>query len=312
MKKKFIFSLCAILAVFMAACGGDEPAPGNKVTITFIFNGGNGVDSSIEINENGSLPAEYLVGGSKAPSRSGYSFNGWLDGTTPVTAATTFPQNTTLTAQWTPGQNQQVTVTFELGGAPGTPPGTKTITNNTALGSNYPSPDPVWTGHEFTGWFNNNTQYTATTRINTAATTFTLTAQWEEEGDDRPEYAQTPAIHPGRHFQETTGGAVRTARVNEDITVNDLTSNVEPGAGVLSAQWFRATTADGEGEVILGQTAAGNARPFELGLRFTWRESEPGVYWYWVAVTNYNENATVQQTNTEVTQNKLQVTVTAE
>jgi len=321
----YLLLACILAGAFItASCDngnsgdGDTGIETTKVTITFNTDGGSAV-ASIEIDKGGKLPADYLTG-NKIPVKTGYTFNGWKNGATAVTAATTFAQNATLTAQWTASQGsgqgqgsgqqaQQITVSFSLGdGVAGDPPASVTIDNGTALGAKYPA-DPKRTGYEFSGWFNDNKRYDKNDKITAAAATFVLTAQWDKEYV--VENAQSPAIHPGNHFSEIAGGANRTTKVNVDFSADGLFSNVEPGAGVLSSQWYRASSATGEGEEInYKQTAAGTSTPHELALPFTWREPAAGEYWYWVKVTNTNVNATVQKTSSSITQNRLKVTVT--
>jgi len=279
-----------------------------QVTITFNTDNGSALDPA-KLDEGGSLPADYLAGGSKVPSKTGYRFNGWKNGTAAVSAATTFNADTTLVAQWV----LQVTVSFSLGeeGVSETPPAPVIIDTGTALGSKYPS-DPFLDGYEFMGWYNNGTKYINTTVINSNSPGFTLTAQWEEEEEYVVEYAQSPAIHPGNHFVEIVTGGELGVKVNQSFQANGLFSNIEKGAGVLSSQWYRATSETGEGEEIEWKQTAKPSNPHELSLPFTWKESEPGEYWYWVVVTNYNEIATVQKYNSSTTQNRLKVTVTGE
>jgi uncharacterized repeat protein (TIGR02543 family) len=314
-RQHLIFVLCSLLIALLLSCGDDPTETNNKIAIVFNTGEGGSEVASIKIDEGAALPTDYFGTGSKVPTRTGYTFNGWKNGETDVTAATTFSQDTTLTAQWTPtGQQQQVTVTFSLGeGVSGTPPASVTINNGTALGNTRYPANPTRPGYDFDGWYNGTTRYTSTTVINAAGATFVLTARWEEEYV--VEYAQSPAIHPGNHFMEIgiPNGIISNAQVNVDFSANGLMSNVERGAGILTSQWYRTTKEGGEGEEIeYRQSAAGTSTPHDLSLGFTWRESEPGTYWYWVVVTNTNENATVQQTSSSVTQNRLKVIVTTE
>jgi len=141
----------------------------------------------------------------------------------------------------------------------------------------------------------------------------TLTAQWTKEYV--PDYAPSPAIHPGNHFQET-GGVTREVAVNQHFSVSGLFSNTAKG-GVLSAKWYRvlsqadadAATADApKGTVIVTQNALDD-NPNELSLPFDWFEPAAGTYWYYVVVTNYYEKALKDQYSRTITQNKLKVTV---
>jgi len=218
-----------------------------------------------------------------------------------------------------PGDGDNITVTFNLGGAPGTPPSDITIKNNTSMGNKYPSSEPKRTGYDFEGWYNSGTQYTKDTVINVSTgKTFLLTARWKDE--DAVEYAQNPAIHPGNHFIQTDSGTeINNAKVNVPFKSNGLFSNIERGAGVLTSKWYRttsqtdadaATTALPTGTMIFEQSAAGTTTPHELALPFTWTETTAGTYWYYVIVTNTNENATKVKTSSSITQNRLKVTVT--
>jgi uncharacterized repeat protein (TIGR02543 family) len=320
----FILLISIVMSMILAGCGGGDsgttpiipPPASDKITITFSTGSGSRVDP-IEIDKNGSLPAEYFAGGSKAPTRDNYTFTVWRRGAATVTTATTFSDNATLTAQWTPVAGGSVTVSFSLGdGVAGTPPAPVTITNGTALGGQYPSPDPTrGGGWEFLGWYNGDTKYTSSTVITAAGTTFVLTAEWE---NDASEYAQNPAIHPGNHFVEIVPGGALTARVNEDFEANGLFCNIERGAGVLSSKWYRVTseadanaaTADVPTGTVIFEQHASAENPRELTLNFKWREPAAGTYWYYVIVTNTNVNATIQQTSSAITQNRLKVTVT--
>lgn len=381
--KKCLYSMLAlftVLALSMTSCdnGSDSPPPpSNTVTITFSSNGGSAV-ASTTIEKDGTLPLAYFPGGNKAPTQSGKTFTGWKNGSTDVTAQTTFPTNTTLTAQWTAQSNTvhitfdtgagstvdaidinnntalpssyfgnganaptllnykfggwldgttlinqgtkfttnktltakwtlQVTVSFSLGSSvSGIPPNPIVIDAGTAIGTKYPA-NPKQNGLVFNGWYNNETIYGRNDVINSDSPTFLLTAQWT--ADFAPETAQSPAIHPGNHFSEIPGGAVRTWVKNQVYTVEGLFSNIEPNAGVLSSQWYRSTTENGAGEEIDYKQNA-TSSPHELALPFVWSESEVGVYWYWVVVTNTNDNATVNKTSSSITQNRLKVTVT--
>jgi hypothetical protein len=317
----YILLICTICALFITGCPEAEQT-GNKVAITFDSNGGSEV-ASIKINEGGQLPADYLAEGSKIPSRNDYKFNGWLNGTTPVTADTVFDTDTTLKAQWI---IKTITVSFDLNGEGDvtTPASIASVSieNGTALGGQFPAdPTRAWTSpyppnasfkpFTFNSWVNNKKIYTADTIITSNSKTFRLIAEW----DDHRIITSPAAIHPGNHFNET-GGVTRAVKVNEDIIVQGLFSNVE--VGVLSSKWYMtqdkavadAATKDNPGTatVILEQNASppGN----ELSLPFTRRETTAGTYYYWVVVTNTRADATEARTANTITQNKLTVTVT--
>ena len=79
--------------------GEDKPGPTSPpYTITFNPNGGNLNASTTALTDlNGrlmSLPT---------PARTGYSFDGWFNGSERITTATVFTANTTIMAQWSTG-----------------------------------------------------------------------------------------------------------------------------------------------------------------------------------------------------------------
>jgi len=308
-----LFALCSLLfALLLTSCVEDAAAVTDTiVTITFDSNGGTEVEP-VQLEKGGSLKAAYLTG-NKVPKYTGNRFVGWFNGSTQVTNKTTFTKSTTLKAKWV----RQITVNFSRGeNISGTPPSSVTIDEGTALGSKYP-PNPSRTGWSFLGWFDitNGDQYTNSTVINTQSDTFTLTAQWEEDIDHPLEYAEAPAIHPGRHLAEVYPDGL-TVKAGVEFTIQGLSSNVERDGGVLSAQWYRATTPPAEnkyvGEAVgIPLAPKPNENPYELSVKYeNVVEPEAGDFWYWVEVTNTNEKATIQKTASTKTMNQLKVTVT--
>jgi len=314
MKKKLrltclLFALCSLLfAILLTACGGEEePADETTVTITFDTNGSPNKVASVQLEPGGKLPASYFGTGNKVPKYPGNRFDGWLNGSTPVTAATTFTKSATLTAQWV----RQITVSFSFGaGVSGNPPRAVTIDEGTALGSKYPT--PARAGWEFEGWFFNDTLYTNSTIINTDGETFTLTARWKEDIDHPPEYADAPAIHPGRHLAEVYPDGL-SVKAGVEFTIQGLSSNIERGGGFLTAKWYRATTPPEQNNysgTVVSQQSASDALPHDLSLKCTTNEQAVGEFWYWVEVNNYNEKATITKNALTKTMNQLKVTVT--
>jgi len=213
-----------------------------------------------------------------------------------------------------PGDGDNITVTFNLGGAPGTPPSDITIKNNTSMGNKYPANPSRPGAFEFAGWYNAGKKYDKGTVISAKTSTFALTAEWNDETIYN---AQPPDMHPGNHFQET-GGRERVVKVNQEFSVDGLKANVEKDAGVLSAKWYKVTTSQADadaatadspkGTVILEQDAPPPGH--EMSLPFKWSEPAAGTYWYYVIVTNTNNNATVNKTSSKITMDRLKVTVT--
>jgi len=325
--KKFYLVLCAMLGIFMASCENESPAdpPDTppetpKVTITFNTDGGSALDP-VKIDKGGSLPSDYLVNGSKVPTKTNYKFNGWLNGAAAVTATTKFTTNKTLKAQWL---ILQVTVVFDLNDdGTGTVPvsiSSVIIENSTALEGQYPAnPTRKWSGltvnaFEFLYWYNGTTHYDRNTVIRSTTPEFKLIAEWK----DNRIYTQAPAIHPGGNFVEAyppgdgSPYGITKIPVNEEFTLGKVFSNVDKDAGVLSAQWYRAPTfqstdvwvGDPVGPVLQADPTA----PHNLSLNYTGTETEAGDYWYWVIVTNTNVNATESKTASNRTMNQLKVT----
>jgi len=306
--------------------------PSAPAAVTITINPDNGSPiTTLSLNYNSALPATYFVvsgtpGANVPADKTGYRFTGWKNGNANITNTTRFTQDADLTAVWA----WQVTVKFALGQTDnednthttvtGTAPADVVIDNGTALGtSRYPTPQgmtlPTLTDTykewEFGGWFNNNIRYDAADRITVVepVSEFTLTAKWQIK--DNNIYPQNPAIHPGNHFVEKYPDGTMNVTVNTPFQITGLFANVESGAGVLSATWYRAATPTGgatEGTVVGTQTGTSH----ELALTITGlTEPAAGTFYYWVTVTNTNENATTaNKTSTSVTQNRLKVVVT--
>jgi len=307
-----LFALCSLLfSLLLTSCGEEAAAAVTDtiVTITFDSNGGSKVEP-VQLEKGGKLSTPYLTG-NKVPKFTGNRFVGWFDGSTQVSKETTFSKSTTLTAQWV----LQITVSFSMGeGVTDPAPPRVTIDAGTALGSKYPIPTRPG-GWEFKGWFTNGTKYTDSTVITSESSTFTLTAEWEKEIEQPLEYAEAAAIHPGRHLAEVYPAGL-TVKAGVEFTIQGLSSNVEKGGGVLSAQWYRATTPPEEnnyvGEAVgIPLAPKPNENPNELSVKLENAvEPEAGNFWYWVVVTNYNEKATKEKYAYTPTMNQLKVTVT--
>lgn len=105
----------------------------------------------------------------------GYTFNGWKDPLTMITAmAGSFETDKTMTAQYTPNQ---YTVTFNAnGGSVST--ASKTVIYDAAYGD---LPEPTRSGYTFLGWYTaatGGTQVLPETKV-TRAANITLYAQWK-------------------------------------------------------------------------------------------------------------------------------------
>lgn len=149
----------------------------NSYTLTWNVNGGNaltGTYTSGNVNYGAAItkPAD--------PTRTGYTFAGWHNGTSIVTPATTMPANAlTYTAQWTA---KQYNITYKDQG---------NADFSGTHGANYPTKhtygtattlvEPTKANYEFGGWYT-NAECTGSAVTSLGATTYTaaitLYAKW--------------------------------------------------------------------------------------------------------------------------------------
>ena len=136
----------------------------NTYTVKFNANGGNECED-ITVTYDGKytdLPTT---------TRTGYTFDGWYDGSTKVTADTDvkITADQTLTARWTANK---YTVTFDANG------GSACEDITVTYGGKYPTlPAPTKEGYTFDGWFDGETQVMSGTAV-TITGDQTLTARW--------------------------------------------------------------------------------------------------------------------------------------
>ena len=133
-------------------------------TVTFD----SGVPSQIRANYPATAP--------DAPTRMGYTFDGWFKGGTQYDFIENVTENISLTANWTA---KSYTVRFDTNG--GTTIADKTLTWDDKVLTGVS--DPVKAGFDFKGWtYGGRTVFANTTYANLAAddsvTSITLTAQW--------------------------------------------------------------------------------------------------------------------------------------
>jgi uncharacterized repeat protein (TIGR02543 family) len=124
-------------------------------TVTFDANGGSWSGQTADITRT-VIGGEALGADMPAdPTRAGYTFIGWKDGSgNPFGWATKVTGSTTVYAQWADSSTQTWTVTFDANG--GNWSGsmaiiTKAAVNGAPLGTNI-AMDPVRDGYEFAGW----------------------------------------------------------------------------------------------------------------------------------------------------------------
>ena len=157
------------------AKNGQFTMPDNDVTIT----GGYTANTyTVKFNANGGSECEDITvtydgkyTDLPTTTRTGYTFDGWYDGSTKVTAGTDVKTTAdqTLTARWTANK---YTVTFDANG------GSACEDITVTYGGKYPTlPAPTKEGYTFDGWFDGETQVMSGTAV-TITGDQTLTARW--------------------------------------------------------------------------------------------------------------------------------------
>ena len=223
---------------------GDDGSAATAYTITFA----DGVDDAeIEVPEPQTVDADtpYTL---TAPTRSGYVFLGWSDGTTTYEAGTVLTvddltSDITLTAQWA----QSVTISFDSGtssSTSGIPSGT-----SGAAGSSYtlPTSEPRRNSgsYEFTGWeySEDGDVYDAgetVTLPDGGTTAVTFTAQWayrtypdyDEDDDDSSSSSSSDDEYTIR-ATASDGGYVSPSGTTYVDEGDDLTITFAPYSGYV-------------------------------------------------------------------------------
>ena len=143
----------------------------NQYTVSYNHNGGDGSTASAKVN------AGTVIKLPNAPSRSGYRFTGWFDGSNAYQAGANYTVNgnVTFTAQWI----AQYTVKYDINGGNSTTPSSQTVDAGQSI--NLPAA-PTHRSKSFKGWYDKssggnrlggaNDTYTPTASI-------TIYAQWE-------------------------------------------------------------------------------------------------------------------------------------
>ena len=132
-------------------------------TVTFDSDGGSEV-AAAEVKDGGKVtkPAD--------PTKTGYTFKGWLNGETVYDFETAVTANITLKAKWEVVV-VNYTVTFDSDG------GSEVAAAEVKDGEKVTKPaDPTKTGYTFKGWFNGETVYNFETAV---TANITLKAKWE-------------------------------------------------------------------------------------------------------------------------------------
>ena len=173
--------------------------PSAKV-FTVSFDPGNG-----QMISDRSVRAGQAISEPKAPTRSGYVFDGWYttksggskyDFSTPVTA------DLNLYAHWTAVAPKTFTVSFDTAG------GSKVASQKVRDGAKASRPaDPTRSGHSFDGWYKGDAKYDFSTPV---TADLTLTARWRAKAAP---VVRTAAMH--RLYNPYTGEHFYTADTAE-------------------------------------------------------------------------------------------------
>ncbi len=181
----------------------------NKYTITFDGNGVAVTPSTKQVTYGqtyGTLPA---------PTKPGYTFNGWYNGGNKVQSTDTvdITGNTTLTAQWI---GAEYTVYFNPDGG-NVSPTSKKVNNEGQYGA---LPTPTKTGYTFAGWYKDGTKIESTTKVETT-TDITLKAKWTA-------IKSTLTVNPnGGIWDGSSSSQTFTQDYNTTKTINNPSKNVD-------------------------------------------------------------------------------------
>ena len=140
-------------------------------TLNYVLNG-----STSAVTGEGTYNSGTVVTLTAAPTRTGYTFNNWLDSSDITHAALssfTMLQNSVLQAQWTA---ILYPVTYALNGATGTLPLQSSLVMNSPF--TIAATAPVRAGYTFDGWSDGTNAYPAGSTYVIGTSSVTLTAQW--------------------------------------------------------------------------------------------------------------------------------------
>jgi uncharacterized repeat protein (TIGR02543 family) len=144
--------------------------------VTYDLNRGT---SATPVQANRNYQQTFIV--APAPTRRGYTFVKWNDGTTDYNPGATYTvgsSNVILTAQWT---LTSLTVTYNNGAGNANPGPTSTLATeaNHVIGDTFAlAAEPVWPTHDFLGWSDGASIYAAGSTYLMLGENVTLTAAW--------------------------------------------------------------------------------------------------------------------------------------
>jgi len=145
--------------------------------ITYALSGGTSV-----LPTQADTGTEETFAVATAPSRSGYTFTGWFDGTNTFAAGDEYvvgDGEVTLTATWS--QNPSRLISFAAGGGSGSDPSSAPSTLLAGESFNLPANLYVKTGFDFAGWSDGSSTYPVGTTIVIGASDLNFVAVWTEK-----------------------------------------------------------------------------------------------------------------------------------
>ena len=164
--------------VTLVAQWTEDPVP--TFVVSYDANGGSGAPGNVLYEQGTTVIVSNVI-----PTRSGYSFNGWLYNGITYTGDQTFMMpavDVTLTAQWTQNSPATYTITYNANSGTGAPTSSQQAQGTTVTVS---SGVPTRSGYTFNGWLYNGNTYTAGQTFTMPANNIELVAQWIQ---DTPTY----------------------------------------------------------------------------------------------------------------------------
>lgn len=235
-----IVALVAVFALMfgIVSCKNnvDEPEKPVYYTVTFDSDGGSSVEAqNVESGKTAEKPTD--------PTKTGYDFGGWYNGTSAFDFTKSVTEKITLKAKWT---LHAYTITYNLDGGTNNSenPATYTIEDEITL------KDAEKTGRTFSGWFNENTKVTKIAKGTTG--NITLTAKWDLATYDVTLNVNGGTITEGKNVTTYTYGTAVTLPTTSEIT----------RTGYKFEGWFTSndngTTLTGEAVTEITATDTGN------------------------------------------------------
>ena len=189
----------------------------NAYTITYDLAQGT---SSVPVPVNKNFGDQWNL--PSAPTRVGYNFVNWSDGTNTFAAGAQYTLNSasnlTITAVWS--AIVYYTVTYDLDGGLGTAPTQDPLQNGQSFNL---AADPSKTGYSFTGWSYAGNTYTSGSTINMPASNITITATWTATS------AGTYAITYVTNGAQTPAPTIPALSQSAVFTVDDGSTLIKTG-----------------------------------------------------------------------------------